>query len=82
MAGKPNSIPYFIYPLTLLGMLVGVWAMVCASGAFHPSAFPSPSAVVGAFAYEIATGRLATDVVVSLFRVSCGFLVAVALGSR
>jgi len=80
MARKPNSIPSFVYPLALVGMLVAVWAVVCASGTFHPSAFPSPSAVVGAFRYEIVSGRLEVDAVVSLFRVSCGFLIAVALG--
>lgn len=80
MAGKTNPLTSTIYPLTLVGALVAVWAVVCATGVFHPSAFPSPAAVVRAFKSEIVTGRLANDAIVSLFRVSCGFFIAVALG--
>jgi NitT/TauT family transport system permease protein len=80
MARKPNQFLSSLYPLALVAVLIGVWALVSAAGVFHPSAFPTPAAVFHAFKYEIATGRLANDIVVSLFRVSCGFFLAVALG--
>jgi NitT/TauT family transport system permease protein len=80
MTGKSNRFLPYLYPLALVAAMIGVWALICATGAFHPSAFPTPAAVFRAFREEIVTGRLATDVIVSLFRVSCGFLLAVALG--
>jgi NitT/TauT family transport system permease protein len=80
MADKPNIIKSIVFPLALVGVLVVVWSLVWAAGVFHASAFPSPLAVVRAFEVEIRTGRLANDVIVSLFRVSCGFSIAVALG--
>jgi NitT/TauT family transport system permease protein len=60
--------------------LVGIWTVVWTSGLFHESALPSPLAVARAFGMELRTWRLVNDVVVSLFRVSCGFSIAVALG--
>ncbi|HEU4389898.1 MAG TPA: ABC transporter permease [Blastocatellia bacterium] len=47
---------------------------------FPESAFPSPLAVARGFAEEITSGRLGNDVVASLFRVTIGFALAVALG--
>ncbi len=64
----------------VVGVLLGIWSIVWASGVFHESALPSPLAVLRAFAMELRTSRLPNDLVVSLFRVSCGFCVAVALG--
>lgn len=80
MASKPNMVKSVVYPLALVGVLAAAWTLVWASGVFHPSAFPAPLAVVRAFGIEIRTGRLANDAIVSLFRVSCGFTIAVALG--
>ncbi len=77
MADKLKSVAA---PIALVAFVVLIWTGVWAAGVFHSSAFPSPLAVVRAFKEEILTGRLANDAVVSLFRVSCGFLIAVALG--
>ena len=80
MNDKPNIVKSVVLPLALVDVLVVVWSLVWVAGVFHQSAFPSPLAVVRAFAVEMRTGRLFNDVVVSLFRVSCGFSLAVALG--
>jgi NitT/TauT family transport system permease protein len=79
MKDKSIIVKSVVLPLTLVGILIVVWSVVWAAGVFHASAFPSPLAVVRSFEVEIRTGRLANDVIVSLFRVSCGFSIAVAL---
>jgi NitT/TauT family transport system permease protein len=47
---------------------------------FHESALPSPVAVFRAFREEVLSGQLINDASASLFRVTLGFLLAVALG--
>lgn len=59
---------------------VGLWAILYAVRVFPESAFPSPLQVVQGFAQEIRRGRLFDDIIASLFRVSVGFTLAVALG--
>jgi NitT/TauT family transport system permease protein len=80
MTGKSNTINPVVLPLAVVGVLVVVWTLVWAAGVFHESSFPSPLAVVRAFGDEMRTWRLANDLITSLFRVSCGFSIAVALG--
>jgi NitT/TauT family transport system permease protein len=60
--------------------LVLIWALVAWRGVFPPSVFPRPWDVARGLWLETASGRLLTDVLASLFRVSLGFLLAVALG--
>lgn len=60
-------------------MLV-IWTIIWWSGVFHESAFPAPLAVLRGFREEIRTGRLFTDLITSLFRVTCGFGLAVVTG--
>ena len=60
--------------------LVLIWALVAWRGVFPPSVFPRPWDVARGLWIETASGRLLTDVLASLFRVSLGFLLAVALG--
>src|SRR5262245_35616721 len=69
-----------LLPLIVVIALVALWTGVWASGAFHESALPSPLAVVRGFGEELKSGRLFNDLITSLFRVSCGFGLAVALG--
>jgi NitT/TauT family transport system permease protein len=59
---------------------LAAWAGLSAIGWFPESVFPGPARVLAGFAEEARTGRLATDIVVSLFRVSVGFGAAVLLG--
>ena len=58
-------------PAAVAAILVALWTVVWKGGAFHPSAFPSPLAVARGFGVEIASGRLFSDTVTSLFRVTC-----------
>ncbi len=67
-------------PLAVVAALIALWTIVSAAGLFHPSAFPAPAAVLAGFAEELRSGRLFTDLITSLFRVTCGFGLAVASG--
>lgn len=80
MSQRLNMLKSVALQAAVVGALVGIWSIVWASGVFHESALPSPLAVVRAFGMELRTSRLTNDLVVSLFRVSCGFSIAVALG--
>jgi NitT/TauT family transport system permease protein len=77
---KAARLQSVLLPSLVAVALLGVWAAISAAGLFPPSAFPAPAAVWTAFLHEAGTGRLFTDIVTSLFRVSCGFLGAVGLG--
>jgi len=80
MTEKRNIIRSIVFPLAVLAALCAGWTLIWSARVFHESAFPSPLAVVRAFALELRTGRLVNDLIISLFRVSCGFLIAVASG--
>lgn len=77
---KRGTLRSVALPSLVAGAMIGVWAVVSAAGVFPGSAFPAPAAVVKAFGQEAGSGRLFTDIVTSLFRVSCGFLAAAACG--
>jgi len=80
MTDKPNTSRSILLPLAVVAVLIAAWAAVWKTGVFHESAFPSPLAVLRGFSEEIRSGRLFNDLITSLFRVSCGFGIAVALG--
>lgn len=69
-----------LLPLAVVIALILIWIVVYKSHAFHESAFPSPLAVLHGFGEETRNGRLLNDLITSLFRVSCGFGLAVFLG--
>jgi NitT/TauT family transport system permease protein len=77
---KSGVIRSIALPIMVVGVMMVIWAMIWRSGIFHESAFPSPIAVFHGFQEEIRTGRLFTDLITSLFRVTCGFGLAVAAG--
>jgi NitT/TauT family transport system permease protein len=77
---KSGVIRSIALPIMVVGVMMVIWAMIWRSGIFHQSAFPSPIAVFRGFQEEIRTGRLFTDLITSLFRVTCGFGLAVATG--
>lgn len=77
---KPHKTRAILLPLTVFGGTLAIWAAVWRAGIFHQSALPSPMAVLHAFGEEIRTGRLLNDLSTSLFRVTVGFLMAVAAG--
>ena len=70
----------WVRPLIPTAILVAIWAGVAAAQLFPPSLFPSPWDVGRGLAAELQSGRLLDDVVASLFRVTSGFLLAVAAG--
>jgi NitT/TauT family transport system permease protein len=61
-------------------LIVSLWGIVASLQIFPDSLFPRPWAVARGLYHELLSGRLLTDVIASLFRVSVGFLLAVALG--
>jgi len=61
-------------------VLIVLWAVVSSARLFPPSLFPHPWDVARGVWFELRSGRLATDAIASLFRVSAGFLLAVVLG--
>jgi NitT/TauT family transport system permease protein len=71
-----------IVPLALptAAVLILIWGAVSSMRVFPESLFPHPWAVATGVWAELMSGRLANDVVASLFRVSSGFLLAVILG--
>src|SRR5262245_21566977 len=80
MTDKSDKIRSILLPLAVAVALIAMWAAVWKTGYFHESAFPSPLAVLRGFGEELRNGRLFNDLITSLFRVSCGFAIAVALG--
>lgn len=80
-ASKPAFAPAnFLLPLGLVAAAAVLWAGLSRAGLFPDSVFPGPRAVWMGFLEELRSGRLVTDVIVSLFRVSIGFAAAVAAG--
>jgi len=77
---RPGAVQAIALPLVVIAALIVFWTLVWRAGIFHESAFPAPLAVVYAFVEEVRTGRLFTDLITSLFRVSCGFVLAVIGG--
>src|SRR5262249_55348816 len=80
MAYMPDKIRSILLPSAVVVVLIALWTAVWKAGIFHESAFPSPAAVARGFGEEIGSGRLFNDLITSLFRVSCGFVIAVAMG--
>jgi NitT/TauT family transport system permease protein len=69
-----------LLPFVVLVLLVALWALLAWLQVYPESAFPSPQAVARGFVEEFKAGRLFDDLVASLFRVTTGFALAVALG--
>lgn len=80
MNEKPDTKKSLLLPMAVFAGGLVVWAIVWKAAIFHKSALPSPAAVVRAFSEEISSGRMINDLSTSLFRVTIGFLIAVAAG--
>jgi NitT/TauT family transport system permease protein len=70
----------FLLPLMVAVAAILFWAALSWLQVFPSTAFPSPADVVRGFIEKIRYGTLFDDVVASLFRVTMGFGLAVALG--
>ena len=80
MTDKSSLTQSVLLPFVAVVALIAIWGAVWRMGIFHESGFPSPVAVVRGFGHEAQSGRLVNDLVTSLFRVSCGFAIAVVSG--
>ena len=69
-----------LLPLMVLALALLLWTALALLRVFPESAFPSPLSVARGFVEELRAGRLLDDLVASLFRVTTGFMLAVALG--
>ena len=69
-----------LLPLLVLAIGVALWYGLSLLHVCPQSVFPSPLAVAKGLGEEVSSGRLMDDLVASLFRVTSGFIVAVALG--
>jgi len=77
---RPASKPAPLLALLTPAVLVLAWGLVSSARLFPPSLFPHPWDVARGVALEFRSGRLVNDAIASLFRVSSGFLLSVALG--
>jgi NitT/TauT family transport system permease protein len=70
--------PYLRRALPVLtgGVLLAIWWIAHAAGAFPVGTVPAPDEVAAAFEVELRSGRLVDDIVASLYRVTFGFVTA------
>jgi NitT/TauT family transport system permease protein len=80
MNEKPLPAKVRLLPLLVLVVAIAIWYGLSLLHVFPQSVFPSPLAVAKGLGEEVRSGRLLTDLVASLFRVSIGFILAVVLG--
>jgi NitT/TauT family transport system permease protein len=69
-----------LIPVLSVGVVILVWQVVSATF-FPPVLFPTPVMVARALVNEIATGRLAGDILASLGRIFTGFAIGCTLGA-
>ena len=66
-----------LFPVITGLVLLAIWWIAHAAGAFPTGTVPSPAEVANAFGQESQSGRLFDDVIASLYRVAWGFTVGV-----
>ncbi|HEX8844064.1 MAG TPA: ABC transporter permease [Pyrinomonadaceae bacterium] len=69
-----------LLPVAVFILIIALWALLSRLNVFNESLFPSPLAVARGFGEELRAGRLFDDLIASIFRVTTGFALAVALG--
>ena len=79
-AAAPSRAQSWIFPLLLLLFLGALWWALSTPKVVPEAVFPSPRAVALGFVETMRGGRLLDDIVASLFRATCGFLLALVLG--
>jgi NitT/TauT family transport system permease protein len=67
----------YLLPLATGAAMLAVWEILSASGAFPTATVPSPDEVARCFWSEASSGRLADDIVASLYRVAWGYVLGV-----
>lgn len=85
MAGAPalvlssGAVRRWLSPFLTGLVMLAIWWGASLAGAFPTGTVPSPDEVAVAFGEEIASGRLLTDTIASLYRVAWGYVVGVVL---
>ncbi len=77
---KPRDPGSYLLPVVVLLGFLAIWFFICYSNLFPAYVLPSPGAVWKSFREEVVSGRLADDIVASLWRVAVGFVAAAVLG--
>jgi NitT/TauT family transport system permease protein len=67
----------FLLPVLCGLVMLAIWWIASAAGAFPIGTVPSPPEVATAFGEEIRSGRLIDDIIASLYRVAWGFIAGV-----
>jgi NitT/TauT family transport system permease protein len=75
---KPRTLRYLL-PFAVLVLVLLTWFFISFFNLFPAYAFPSPGAVALSFKEELLAGRLLNDVIASLWRVACGFVISALL---
>ena len=68
-----------LWAVILLIAILLVWNATAEAELYPPSLFPAPADVLNGWLEEVRAGRFFDDVVASIYRVTFGFLLAVAL---
>ena len=63
----------------LFVLFVGAWHLAARAHLFPDSLFPAPLAVLEGFGTELGSGRMPQDLLASIYRVTFGFVIAVAM---
>jgi NitT/TauT family transport system permease protein len=74
----PKSLTWTLMALSI-GIPFGLWLLVSTSGLVPPLFLPNPAQVLSAIQNLWGSGDLQKDILFSLFRVLCGFLLATIL---
>jgi NitT/TauT family transport system permease protein len=72
-----KPIQRYLLPVGCGLVLLAVWWILCLAHAFPKATVPTPPEVARAFWGELVSGRLADDIVASLYRVGFGYVLAV-----
>src|SRR5688572_29955446 len=70
----------FLLPIATGLVLLAIWWIAHAAGAFPTGTVPSPGEAFAAIGEEIASSRLVDDTIASLYRVAWGYVTAVVAG--
>lgn len=80
LSGKTPGKTRVFLPAAVIGGLLFCWWFISWIHLFPAYALPGPGSVIKSFREELSSGRLANDVIASLWRVAVGFVVSVILG--
>lgn len=74
-----SSRQQFLTSLVTFIILIALWTVVTETEMISELFLPSPIAVLQALSHNAADGTLTADIAVSLYRITCGYLIATAM---